>query len=522
MFRESFFSSPANGPFAEHWRVNMKIVARRIRPLLVGACFAVVGCLSLPTTAHAAVPAEEQVASPNELDEQLDQIIVKFRDSAVQRLGPLDLGLQQTQLSLEIGMALRPLRSMSGGSHVFKLPKLMPKKDVEAATGKLSRLPSVLYAEPDTVLHAHATPNDPFYTTYLQQWHYYEAIGGVNLPTAWNVTTGSPGVVIAVLDTGLVQHADMTGRTVPGYDFVITGNNVNSNDGNGRDSDPSDPGDWCGSSSLSSWHGTHVAGTIGAATNNNQFGAGVNWSSRIEPVRVLGQCGGNTSDIADAIRWAAGLAVSGVPANANPARILNLSLGGGGSCQAATQSAINDVVAAGAVVVVSAGNSGTNAAGTQPANCNGVITVAATDRGGSRSVFRNNAGVLVGSSNFGTTVEISAPGGETFPNTADGVLSIVNSGQTTPIANGDAYNFYQGTSMSSPHISGVVSLMRSVNPTLTPAQVLQILQTTARPFPTGSDCSTTTCGAGIVDATAAVRVAISPILMPIVNFILSD
>jgi serine protease len=243
----------------------------------------------------------------------------------------------------------------------------------------------------------------------------------------------------------------------------------------------------------SSWHGTHVAGTIGAASNNGVGVTGINWVSKILPVRVLGKCGGYTSDIIDGMRWAAGLSVTGVPANSHPARAINISLGGSGACSAEQQTAINEIVAAGTVVVVAAGNSNTDASNFNPANCNNVITVAATNRSGYRSYYTN----------YGSVVEISAPGGDTSSSDSNGVLSTLNTGTQGPVA--DTYAYYQGTSMATPHVTGVASLVLSVKPSLTPAQVLQVLQSTARAFPVGSTCNTSICGAGIVDAAAAVH-----------------
>ncbi|MDW8350862.1 MAG: S8 family serine peptidase [Anaerolineae bacterium] len=402
-------------------------------------------------------------------------------------------------LSAQAGLALTHVREMSGEAHVLRLPQPLPYDDVARIAKQLEQLPEVEYASPSGRRFIALTPNDP---QYGQQWHYFAPAPGnygANLPTAWDITTGSAGIVVAVLDTGILfGHPDLAGRTVPGYDFITSA--YTANDGNGRDSDASDPGDWTTMSDTcdpyrprnSSWHGTHVAGTIGAASNNSTGVAGVNWVSQILPVRVLGRCGGTDADIIDGLRWAAGLSVSGVPANANPARVLNLSLGGFGSCTSAWQNAINQVVAAGAVVVVAAGNSNLNASGFVPANCNNVITVAATNRQGSKASY----------SNFGTNVEISAPGGESG---SDGVLSTLNAGTTTPGTH--TYAFYKGTSMATPHVAGVASLMLSVKPSLTPAQVLNLLQSTATPFPTGSTCDTTICGAGIVNAAAAVQAA---------------
>ena len=432
-----------------------------------------------------------------------DQVIIKYKfPQAMNALPAAAQDAQLQRLSEAGGASLAFSRQMSGDSQVLRLPERMSNELVQAITQRLMTLPEVEYAEPDSILQHTLTPNDP---QYGSQWHYFAPSAGnygINAPAAWDITTGSASVVVAVIDTGITGHADLSGRTVPGYDFI--GDVLVANDGNGRDNDPSDPGDWitvAESSSgyfqgcqvtNSSWHGTHTAGTIGAASNNGLGVAGINWNSKILPARVLGKCGGYTSDIIDAMRWSAGLSVSGVPANANPAKVMNLSLGGSGSCPTSTQSAVNDVIAAGATVVVSAGNSNANASNFSPASCNGVITVAATDRDGNRAFY----------SNFGSAVEISAPGGETSPTTTDGVLSTLNTGTTIPGA--DSYAYYMGTSMAAPHVSGVASLLYSLNPSLTPAELLGILQDTATNFPGGSNCNTTNCGSGIVNAGAAV------------------
>lgn len=348
------------------------------------------------------------------------------------------------------------------------------------------------YAELDRILVPMATPND---TRYNEQWHYFEATAGINAPAAWDITTGS-GVTVAVIDTGYRPHADLDSKILPGYDFI--GDLSMANDGNGRDSDASDPGDWVAANecysgspaSNSSWHGTHVAGTVAAESNNNQGVAGVAWNADILPIRVLGKCGGYTSDIADGIIWASGGSVSGVPANSNPAEVLNLSLGGSGSCPSTTQSAINTARANGSVVVVAAGNSNDNAANYTPASCNGVITVASVDRGGNRAYY----------SNYGSVIDVAAPGGETQVS-SNGVLSTLNTGTTTP--GSDNYAFYQGTSMAAPHVAGIAALMYAVNPSITPDQVETDLKNTARSFP--GSCSQ--CGSGIVDAAAAVQAA---------------
>jgi serine protease len=434
-----------------------------------------------------------------------DRIIVKFRGQAnyAAALAPA----LTNKAAVSAGVALGYSHAIANGAHVLRLPTNSPLADVQAMADRLRANPDIEYAEPDQRMYTTLVPND---TQYVNQWHYHEyptVIGSANLPAAWDITTGAASVVAAVIDTGLVAHADIdsnildgNGRVVAGYDFIGDDLFV-ANDGDGRDGDPSDPGDWTANNDCyggwvgrnSSWHGTHVAGTIGALSNNGSGVAGINWTSKIQPLRVLGKCGGYNSDVADAIYWAAGLSVPGVPANATPAKVMNLSLGGDGACSATYQNAIDAAVGAGAVVVVSAGNSNANAADFQPASCNNVITVGATTRTGFRALY----------SNKGSVVEISAPGGDDV----DGVLSTLNTGTTTPVASptGDTYVYYQGTSMAAPHVTGVVSLMFSINPSLTPAQVLSILQSTAHAFAVGSVCNTpNTCGAGIVNAAAAV------------------
>ncbi len=481
---------------SEHTEMSMQksVTQRRLgrAVLLVGALM-----LSALNPAFGDRPAAQAPeASPT------DQIIIKLRQSERAQAASLDAGYVAS-LSAIANAGLQHSRRMSGDAQVFKLPGSLPIAAVQAIARRLSAHPDVEYAEPDYIMQPMLFPNDPLYTN---QWHYKEftaEVGGANLPAAWDITTGSVTQVVAVIDTGLLPHVDIdtdildttAGRVAPGYDFIT--NTTTANDGGGRDSDPSDPGDGCNGGN-SSWHGTHVAGTIGALSNNGAGVAGVNWTSKILPVRVLGRCGGALSDIADGMRWAAGLSVSGVTTNANPAKVLNLSLGGGGACGATFQTAIDAIVAAGSVVVVAAGNSNADASNFQPANCNSVITVAANNRSGDRAYY----------SNFSTTlIEISAPGGaQGFTNDPNGVLSTLNSGTTTPAA--DNYVYYQGTSMAAPHVAGIASLMLSVNSALTPAQVLDSIRATARPFAGGTTCLlNNNCGAGIINAAAAVVAA---------------
>lgn len=413
------------------------------------------------------------------------RVIVKFRDRVDHRSPVATRALEE--VSARLGRTLRPLRTLGTGAVVAEITGT---GSTQEAAAELAARPDVEYAEPDALLQPLFTPDD---TRYYEQWHYFEPTGGMNLPTAWDTARGS-GAKVAVLDTGYRPHPDLLPQILPGYDMVSS--TLVGNDGGGRDADATDPGDWssageCGSgsgSTRSSWHGTHVAGTVAAVTGNASGVAGVAPGAKIVPVRVLGKCGGYTSDISDGILWAAGVAVPGAPANANPAKVLNLSLGGYGSCSATTQAAIDKARTAGATVVVAAGNSSADAGSFTPASCRGAVTVAATDRRGARAPY----------SNYGTVVDLAAPGGNMNAGTADGILSLLNSGTSTPGTN--TYAFYQGTSMASPHVAGLAALLLGAKPELTPDQVEQALKGTARAFP--GTCSG--CGTGIANAAAAV------------------
>ena len=443
-------------------------------------CFAAAAACAVTSVAHAEGPPQ--------------RIIVKYRAA----LQSADVASETSRRTLSdatsrFGISMSNVRRGANGAQIMRLSDSLGKAEIAQLVKDLAADPNVEYAEEDRLMQPLLTPNDP---NYSLQWHYYETTGGLNLPTAWDRSTGS-GVVVAVIDTGYRPHADLAANIVGGYDFIS--DTFISRDGNGRDSSALDPGDWTtgndcepGSpASSSSWHGTHVAGTIAARTNNSVGVAGVAYNARVVPLRVLGRCGGYISDIADAIVWSSGATVSGVPANPNPAKVASLSLGGTGSCDTTTQSAVTTARSRGTVVVVAAGNSNANASNFTPGNCTGVITIAATNRSGGRAYY----------SNFGSIVDVAAPGGDTRTSGANGVLSTLNAGTTTP--GNDAYAYYQGTSMATPHVSGVVALMFAVKPTLTPAQVESILKSTSRAFP--ATCSQ--CGSGIVNASAAVTAA---------------
>lgn len=417
--------------------------------------------------------------------ERYSQFIVKYKAGAAgATAGARANAWGKTARNL--GITPREVRSLATGATLVASSKALDAQQAKEFMTGLAASGAVEYVEPDVRMRASLTPNDP---RYGEQWDF-TGTNGMRIPGAWDTSTGT-GSVVAVIDTGITAHPDLDANILPGYDFISS--SADARDGNGRDANPQDQGDWytsgeCGdsSSSNSSWHGTHVAGTVAAVTGNATGVAGVAPNAKVVPIRVLGKCGGMLSDIADAIIWASGGTVSGIPANANPAKVINMSLGGGGTCASTYQNAITSAVNRGTTVVVAAGNEGTNASSSQPANCSNVVTVAAS----------NNSGGLSYYSNYGSVVDITAPGGDTRQS-GGGILSTLNSGTTTPSA--ASYAWYQGTSMATPHVAGLVALMTSAKPALTPAQVESTLKQGVRPMPAGCSLG---CGAGLSDATA--------------------
>ncbi|MFF7484731.1 S8 family peptidase [Streptomyces luteogriseus] len=438
----------------------------------------------------AAVPAAQTEAAPGI---QAERLIVGYKSGATEAKSNKAAAADAASKAEKTGEDIDFQRRLGTGAALVELGTNPTRASVADVVAQYKADPQVAYVVPDRLNKPTAvTPND---TEYGKQWDLFESTAGMNVPGAWDTTTGS-GVTVAVIDTGYVAHSDLAANIVGGYDFIS--DTAVSVDGNGRDSNPADPGDWyndneCGQgipASTSSWHGTHVAGTIAAATNNGKGVAGIAYGAKISPVRVLGKCGGYDSDIIDAITWASGGTVSGVPANTNVAKVINMSLGGGGACSTATQSAINGAVNRGTSVVVAAGNENQNVSNASPANCNNVIAVAATNRAGSRASY----------SNYGSLVDIAAPGGETRTSTANGILSTLNSGTKTPSS--ENYAYYQGTSMATPHVAGLAALMKSANSALTPAQIESAIKANARALP--GTCSGG-CGAGLADAAKTVQ-----------------
>lgn len=440
------------------------------------------------------------------------RFIVKYRDgtaertqaaasqramnAAAERARP-QMGARIAGLRSAAALRIVSLRTTATGRRIVRASQRLDRAQAEALMRAIASDPNVESVSVDRLMRPTAMPNDPMLATH-QMWHYGTGAGGARVTSAWNAGATGAGVVVAVLDTGATNHVDLATNLLPGYDF-ITDHEVS-----GRATDDRVPGGWdlgdftvagqCGAGSTassSSWHGTHVSGTIAEVTNNGIGGAGVAYDAKVVPVRVLGRCGGYTSDINDAIVWAAGGHIDGVPDNPNPAEVVNMSLGGSHACDADTQEAIDKAVSLGATVVVAAGNDNADVAGHSPASCARVVAVGATGYSGQRA----------GYSNYGSGVDISAPGGAGVEGVPNGYIwSTHNTGATVP--EGDRYVGMTGTSMAAPHVSGIVALMQSVAAMpLTPAQVEGLLVSSARPFASRPDRA---IGSGIVDAAAAV------------------
>ncbi|GEM82648.1 S8 family serine peptidase [Meiothermus hypogaeus] len=430
-----------------------------------------------------------------DLDFVPGDIIVKFKAG---------IGLQSVQTLSAGGALLQRVRNLSIERVSLYRASLDPQGTLDAIADLAARA-DVEYAHPNYRFYPARTPNDPLYN---QQWHY----PAINLPQAWDIERGqSNPVTVAVIDTGqLLQHPDFDrNRILPGFDMISDPRNAR--DGDGRDNNPEDDGDLI-SPTQSSYHGTHVAGTILAHSDNNLGVAGVTWGARLLPVRVLGVQGGDLVDITDGMLWAAGLPVAGVPTNPNPAAVINMSLGGSRPCSQVPlyQEVINRINAQGRIIVAAAGNNAENAANFVPASCSGVITVGATGPSGGRAPY----------SNFGGRIDLMAPGGNVAVNlggvqAGGGVLSPLKSDASGQFN----YEFYNGTSMAAPHVAGLIALMKSARPSLTRAEALDILRRTARPL-TQNQCQGETspsrptpppgitagdCGAGLVDALAAIQ-----------------
>ena len=410
-----------------------------------------------------------------------------------------DDATREMLLSLDSQTPMTQVLNQMGGKGVaasasnsqIDFPEVTKRKLETLAFIKKMRMQSDLeFVEPNYILEQTLLPNDPLYGF---QDHYLQ----LRLPQAWDITTGSPAsgdVIVAVLDTGLfLAHEDLAPQLVDGYDFI---SNVSmALDGNGIDDNPDDPGDG-GPGFESSWHGTHVAGTVGAASNNAFGGAGVSWGTKIMPVRVLGLGGGTSYDVLQGVRYAAGLANDSGTVPAQPADIINMSLGGSGFLQS-SQSVYTQVYDAGVIVVAAAGNEASSLP-SYPAAYDRVVSVSATD-------YLNN---IAPYSNFGSTIDVAAPGGDNSRDTngdsfPDGVLSAI--ADTSSGSRVSDYAFYQGTSMATPHVAGVVALMKAVYPGLTPAEFDTLLQSGEITNDLGVPGRDNLYGYGMIDAFKAVQ-----------------
>ena len=502
--------------------------------------------------AGAAVAAEPPRARARG-DEDVTRIIIGFRGRSVgSSPARADLQARIGELSARQAQTLKLARSVSERTHALWLERPLHGRELQRVLQRLAADPSIEYAVPDKRRYRAAIPNDPLFnqTPETGQWwlttpnsSFVAAIDG---PRAWDLTTGDPSIAVAVLDTGaLFGHPDLGrvadgGKFLPGYDFVggiggADGVKV-ANDGDGRDADAGDPGDWISASdrsdplfsdceaSDSSWHGTHIAAIIGARSNNGSGVAGIGWNTPVLPVRVLGKCFGYDSDILAGMRWAAGLSVPGVPASARSARVLNVSLGSLGECTTPYRNVVDELRTNNVLVVAAAGNDGARAVAS-PGNCPGVVSVTAL----------RHVGTKVGFANYGPGVTIAAPGGNCV-NVGVGqpclypIIAADNDGARQPGAM--IYGGKLGTSFSTPMVAGVAALMLSRDPLLTNDEVIERLRLTSRVFPASDptlfscddpafapdadgdlpndgqcNCTATSCGDGMLDAGRAVRAA---------------
>jgi serine protease len=592
-----------------------RVAAPKLGVAAVSLCaLLVVGFAPLGSQAADSVVFRRHAVDPS----LTDRIIVKWRTSGVAAVQIDGVQERAARLSAVNGIQVSPVHNLFGSTDVVRLDHVPNHSEMQGILARLNADPGIEYAEPDGYRYIQATqaglPNDPhfsastdpsnasnpdlMYGSWQGQWYLLPssatAPSAISATTAWQQsTTGSASTLIAVIDTGIIEgHPDLAGKLEPGYDFVScdqgnftidSGGNTTAdcsatgsaatyyfaNDGEGWHDDASDPGDWittadtqmtlfinagCTTAATSSWHGTKVAGVIGALTNNGIGIAGVAPLAMLLPVRAVGVCSGRVSDIAAAIMWAAGQPVTvdaGTIAASPAANIINLSLGSNTSCSATEQSVITTAISAGILVVAAAGNEG--GAIDAPANCTGVLSVVGLRETGTKVPFSNLSGT------GGPAATLAAPGGNCV-NTVAGepclfdIETTTDASSTSPSATPGFYTYSQltqsyldsggnpsnaanvGTSFAAPMVSGVAALMLAENAALTPAQIIARLESSALTFPTSSStsntqcqladmtadtngnftepsapaecvCTTATCGAGMLNAASAVLAA---------------
>lgn len=485
--------------------------------------FSVLSCLSLGVMAAGLQPGTPKFAEPAATvrEAPVGRLIIRYRNGiALAGQGKATAASERVDAAAVVDRSarlagaggLRYLKSVSARLHVASLEQPVTSAQAQALMKRLRADPAVEDVLIDERAQPHFVPSDPLFTS-AEQWHLQASsvtTGAINAAGAWELSRGT-GVVVAVLDGGYRPHADLLTNILPGYDFISADSAFDfggdahwtANDGTAREADARDPGDWVTSADVSagycsrvadsSWHGTHVAGLVAAVGNNAAGGLGVAFGAKVLPVRVLGRCGGYTSDILAGARWAAGLTVPGVPANPMPARVLNLSLGVEGACDSAWQDVVNEVLAHNVSIVASTGNNSSSSI-TKPANCAGVVAVTAHDRRGRNASYAN----------VGAGVAVSAPGGD-----SDGpVLSTWNTGLQRP--GSDTYGDMAGTSMAAPAVSGVLALLSALRPDLPMSALEGFIRSSARPFPVFDTCDRVQagfCGSGLLDAAAALEAA---------------
>lgn len=469
------------------------------------------GMLPVTQTVHAQTPLAERSTAAS-----TDRFILKIKDSVELGAKPTVRRLEkESEILAEVLQANRSeatwIRAGTLGTHVLKWSDAVRPSDRESLLNRLRSDPRVEFAEIDLAINGMALPND---INFGSQWALQSTSNraGARFDKAWDLVKGSSSVIVAVVDTGVrYDTPELSGRLLAGYDFISDA--LTAGDGDGRDSDASDMGDWVSQSdtskstfadcavSSSTWHGTFIAGQIAGVTQNLEGISAGDWNAKILPVRVSGKCRAYASDMYDGMLWSAGVEVPGVPINTTPASIINVSLGAPVSCSSLAQSVVNRIKAAGALLISSGGNGGGDSY--LPANCTGAMSVGAVDRDGTRAFY----------SAIGPTVDIAAPGGY-----YNGLLGVGNSGEQGPESPRTVSK--TGTSFASPLVAAAAALVRAVNPALNADQIEDILVSTVQPFMkvTGQkcisgqgkavcDCAVGVCGAGMLDAYAAVRAA---------------
>jgi serine protease len=407
----------------------------------------------------------------------IDRFIVKYKSTTAEGTSTTAVQSRLDRLGGVFPSKARHLRRMGVGADVITTERKLNADEAKKFMRAIASDPDVEYVEPDVPISATSAPNDPFYNL---QWGLFSNLDpgqskvGIRAANAWNDATGA-GVTIGVVDNGVTSHSDLNANIIAqGFDFTYLGPPGGSNPG------------VAGGCGYVSYHGTHVTGILAAVANNGVGISGVAPSAKVVSARVLNACGtGVLSSASDAVMWASGGSVSGIPNNTHPVNVINLSLVGPGQCSKSMQDSVDYATSHGVVVIAGAGNDNNDVSNSQPANCHGVITVGNTQENGARA----------NDSNYGATIDIAAPGTNIYSTYNDGTRAL----------GAESYAYLSGTSMATPMVSGVVALVKSVAPmSLSAAEMRTLITQNAQPFPKQPDQP---LGAGILDAAAAVAAA---------------